>query len=376
LSVKIRICASLNQMKSWREKFLAYYKLHETRFHIGFLMFGFVLDYFAAEKIDSPPVIIHQLFYLVSIAGLLTGQYLLDAKLVVLSKWQGLWKYQGLVLHFFLGTLLNLYSFFFFKSASVFTSIVFVLLLVALIAANEMPRFHKASINIKWALLVICTFSFFSMLFPKILGFVGWLPFLLSTVTTGLLFYLHFRWMMGKQGDRLHLMKAFLAPAAGVITAFVFLYFLGLIPPVPLATKNMGIYHGLEKRDGRYYLSHENPWWRFWQRGDQEFNAAPGDTLYVYAQIFSPANFNDEVVIHLLFKDPRQGWITADRIKMSISGGRQEGFRGFAKKTNFQEGSWRAQVETSDGSELGRLYFNIHIRNSLDPNRIFFQDVY
>jgi hypothetical protein len=316
------------------------------------------------------------LIYLVGIAGLLTGQYLIDAKILALTKWQGAWRYQGLILHFFLGTLLNLYSFFFFKSASLFTSLIFVIFLMALIGANEMPRFHKASINIKWSLLVICIFSFFSMLYPKFLGFVGWLPFTLSAATTGLLCYLHFRWLMKKQSDRLHLMKAFVAPGVGVIAGVMVLYFLGLIPPVPLATKNMGIYHGVEKREGLYYLSHEKPWWRLWQRGDQEFYAAPGDKLIVYAQIFSPANFSDEVYIHLLFKAPRQGWITADKIRMSISGGRQDGFRGYAMKENYQEGTWRAQVETSDGREIGRLYFNVYKREDTDSNRSFKQDIY
>lgn len=350
------------------------------KFHVGSFLLGFILDYFAAEEINHIFVIFHQVFYLLTIAGILSIEYLIQVEATsverVFGRLQKIWNYRGLLLHFFLGTLLNLYSFFFLKSASIFTSIIFVLVLIALVIANELPQIRKAHLNIRWALWVLCLFSFFSMLFPLVLGFVGWLPFLLAACGTGLILYFHFRILMRYQKNFRSLGLAFLRPGFVVLSFFVVFYFLGWIPPVPLAAKSFGIYHKLEKRDGKFLLSYERPWWKFWQNGDQDFLARPGDPIYFFARIFSPAKFSDEVTIHWLFKDPRQGWVSSDKVKMQIQGGREEGFRGYSIKQNYQPGAWRVQVETTDGREIGRLYFDVIPASDTTSERVFSVQTY
>jgi hypothetical protein len=358
-----------------KESLLHFYHRHELKFHICFFLFGFVFDYFAAEEIDHLAVILQQAFYLGVVGSILTLEHLVSIGLVQIQKSSKIWEYRGLVLHFFLGTLLNLYSFFFLKSASLFNSVVFVILLIAMIVGNELPQIRKSGVNVRWALWTLCLFAYFTILFPLILGFVGWFPFLLSGAATVLVLYVHLRWLMGRQSDWKSLRREFLQPGLLVVAVFVGLYFLRLIPPVPLAAKNMGIYHKLEKRDGRYFLSHQKPWWKFWEHGDQNFEARPGDAIYFFAQIFSPARFSDEVTIHWLFHDPKLGWSSSDRVKMQINGGRKEGFRGYSVKKNFQAGEWRVQLETTDGREIGRLYVDV-IPDSSTNDREWFVDLY
>jgi hypothetical protein len=142
-----------------------------------------------------------------------------------------------------------------------------------------------------------------------------------------------------------------------VLLGFLTLYFFRLIPPVPLSIPFIGVYHGVERTEQGYRLSHERPAWRVWHNGDQNFSAQPGDKVYVYFRIFSPTNFSDQVLLRWYRKG--EDWTLQDTIPIRIVGGREAGFRGYGVKTNYQPGAWKVQVETTDGREIGRVYFDL-----------------
>ena len=74
-----------------------------------------------------------------------------------------------------------------------------------------------------------------------------------------------------------------------------------------------------------------------------------------------PAKFKDTVFSRWYWFDNRSGWTLQDSIPTTISGGREDGFRGLARKEHYQPGSWKIQIETSDGREIGRVYFELEI---------------
>lgn len=290
---------------------------------------------------------------------------------------------------------MNLYSIFFLMSSSFFSSIIFVLFLFGALVVNELKMVRQRGADVKVALYVVCMFCFFSLMFPLVIshlgsrlmgsvgvnkegaGFspVGIVPFLLSvSCTLGILawFYRRLRRQVGPRALRSRL----LLPGLSMTAAFLLLYFFGLIPPVPLAASKLGVYHGIEKANGHYLLQYERPWWKFWQRGDQDFVARPGDKIYFFAAISSPARFADTVYVRWMFHD-RRGWNGSDRIPVTISGGRKEGFRGFTTKQNYNygDGRWKVSVETADGREIGRMYFDLTMAEA-DPGRSFLTEVY
>jgi hypothetical protein len=346
-----------------KEKFLTLYQKHETRFEVGFFLGGFVFDYLTTGAVDDTFMLIQQVFLLLLIGAVLSLEYLADAGLIQIKTGKKLWEYRSPILHFGLGGILNIYSLFFLKSASVFNSIAFVVFLLAVIVGNELPVIRKSGVNLRWALWVLCLFSFFSVIWPLILGFVGWIPFVLTAVVTAAFLYLHIRWMMRYQKNFFDLQRVFIEPGAATILLFILFYAFHLIPPVPLAAQDMGIYHNLEKKEGKFILSHQRPWWKIWETGDQTFLYRPGDQLYFFANVSSPAKFSDQVTIHWLVKE-KNGWITSDKVPMQISGGRQKGFRGYSVKKNYQDGEWQVRLETTDGREIGRLYLEV----SPDPS--------
>jgi hypothetical protein len=359
-------------MSSYKDRLLGFYEKNETKVDISFFLGGVLFDILTLSAIDDPLAIVQQVGYLLIIGLILNFDFLQKNGLAQIpARLERAWHYRDLAVHFLMGSLLSLYSLFFLKSASIFSSFIFIFFLVALMVANEMKSVQKSEINLKIGLYVICVFSFFSMMFPVLLGFVGWIPFLLALAATIGFLYGVYRLLLKKVKDPNLLLPVLIAPGSAVVILFFVFYLMGWIPPVPLSVQKIGIYHAINKVDGQYMLSHENPWWRFWKNGDQDFVAQEGDSIFVFVSVFSPARFSDSVVLHWQYDDPREGWKTTDRIPMKISGGREGGYRGFASKQKYTPGDWRILVETTNHREIGRLGFQVRLEEQPYPDRYF-----
>jgi hypothetical protein len=148
-------------------------------------------------------------------------------------------------------------------------------------------------------------------------------------------------------------------PFGLVLLVFLSLYVVRIIPPVPLSIPFIGVYHNVERQGDRFVLSHERPFWRFWDNGDQQFAAQPGDRVFVFFRVFSPTRFADQVLMRWYWRDAAGRWQLHDSIPINIVGGRAQGFRGYGMKSNYQPGEWKLQVETTDEREIGRVYFEV-----------------
>ncbi|MCO5114318.1 MAG: DUF2914 domain-containing protein [Bdellovibrionaceae bacterium] len=362
-------------MGSLTNRLKNYYNENETRINIGFFFFGVLVDIFTVSDIDNPLTVAQQVIYLFTIGLLLYYDFLSrqDGGIQVRRMFSKIWDYRDVFLHFFMGGLLSIYSIFFIKSASIFSSFAFIIFMVSLMVINELKFFRKNKVNFKIGLYLICVFSFFSMIFPVLLGFVGWQPFALSLVATLLFLWALYRMLLRRVNNGKALRNALILPGVAVLSLFGLFYYLGWIPPVPLSTQEIGIYHDVQKVEGDYILKHQTPTWMFWRKGDQHFVAQEGDKIYVFVRVFSPARFSDSVILHWqLYNDSKQQWTTTDRIPMSIRGGRKGGYRGYASKQNYQEGEYRVLIETQDGREIGRLGFWVSLAEYPDENRTFF----
>lgn len=332
-----------------------------------FFAAGFVFDMLTVGRVDAWATIAQQAAYLAVIMAVLLqmfheqGQPAPDlAALPRVKRW--ILEYRGAVVHFLLGALLNLYAIFFFKSSSLAVSFAFLGFLVVLLLANESRRFKALGLQFKFALLALCLLAFFATLLPVLAGSIGLAMFLASMLVGSLPLAAAGWWIRRAHPERFAAARRqILVPAGCVLLGFLAFYLFRLIPPVPLSIPFIGVYHSVERTAEGYRLTHEREWWRFWHNGDQAFRAQPGDKVYVFFRIISPARFADQVQVRWYWRAGGGigGWALHDTIPMGIVGGREQGFRGYGFKANYQPGAWKVQVETKDGREIGRIYFEL-----------------
>lgn len=332
---------------------------------IAFFIAGFVFDMLMLGRVDSWHVIGQQIVYLAVITLVLVQMFREQAtpspepaNLPRARRWY--FKYRSAAVNFLLGTLLNVYTIFFFKSSSLLVSFAFMGVLVVLLLANEAKRLKFLGLALKFALLGLCFLCFFAYVIPVFVGSIGLPVFLLSMAAGCLPLIAAGGWIRMAAPELLpRARRQIFVPLGLVVLGFLTFYLFRLVPPVPLSIPFIGVYHVVERTEQGYRLEHERPRWRWWHNGDQMFLAQPGDKVYVFFRVFSPTRFSDQVLMRWYRKDPARGWTLQDSIPIKIVGGREEGFRGYGVKASYQSGKWKVQIETNDGREIGRIYFEL-----------------
>lgn len=287
--------------------------------------------------------------------------------------WRLLWSYHQEISHFCLGNLLSALAILFFKSASVWSASVFLLLIVALLVANQFGAVRRRGIALRIALFALVLTSYLACLIPVFWGEVGTLPFMLAIATACGSFGMLFSGVARLIPAPRQLIKPVILPFVGVISCLTAFYFFRIIPPVPLSLRSIGIYRDVIRSENHYVVTrlHEN--WQSWFRLQDEFPYRPGDRLYCFFSVFSPVGFRDQLKVRWLYRDPNQGWHSSDAVLVPITGGRLEGYRGFAYKSNIQPGEWRILIETSDEREIGRIDVAV-VTDTSDQPRVFINE--
>jgi hypothetical protein len=303
--------------------------------------------------------------------------YLLGLTVLLLLQHRS-FKYHLEVLHFFYGGLLSAYVVLYFRSSTLARPALFLALLVGVMFINEVPRVRSAGYRMRLGLYAFCVLSFLTYFIPILIGRIGGWIFLVSLLTTAAIVWVISGFLVTQaQADAgqptsdnqppttdhrpLSARLRLCTPAAAVLVVIGLLYVLRLIPPVPLSVQFQGIYHEVRREGGDYTLIYaEPPPWAFWRQDSRPFKRRAGDRVHYFARVFAPSGFEHQVVLRWeLYVDARGEWVTTDRIPLNVVGGRAEGFRGFAVKSNFEPGRWRVTAETDDGRAIATLAFDV-----------------
>lgn len=335
------------------------------------ILTGFIFDLVIADRPDSPTNNLFLLSYLGIAGALIIILNLRTARRRELEP-----AYQPLFFLFMLqfcfgglaSNLLVLYG----KSGTLAGSALFILLLAAMLIGNEFLRTRYAQLRFNIAVYYLLLFTYLIIAVPTfIFHSVGVLVFLFSGFLSllligGFLSIVYVAVFRGRQrGRQLYEVSVLVAM---IFFLFNGLYFLKIIPPVPLSLKGIGMYHSISRltaptgsTQGIYTAAFEpSPWFVFWRDTSGTYTiTSTSAQAACFSSVFAPTNLATPVFHKWEKYDEGAGkWVVKTRVSFPINGGREEGYRGFTL-SNVEPGQWRCNVETASGALIGRISFTV-----------------
>ena len=263
------------------------------------------------------------------------------------------------VLQFLLGGLFSAYAILYSQSASFSTTAIFLGIIVGFLIANEFLENRYSSLKMLVGLFAIVTLSFLTFFLPVLTGWMNAFVFLMGALLTIVIVWKIVRLIL--HGIPSLPPKAFLTlsfPGFALVGLCTTLYFLNWIPPIPLSLKFGGVYHHIEKHQDQYILTYEDgPWYAVWKRSDDRVGTET--PVYAFSSVFAPVTLHTTIYHHWEWRPLKESaeFTTTDRIPISITGGREHGYRMYTMKQRLLPGEWRINVETEDGRLIGRITF-------------------
>lgn len=226
-----------------------------------------------------------------------------------------------------------------------------------LMMSNEFLREQFMRPTVQVAVFAFALFSIstiwssfvFNSLEPRIFVIAG-------VASTAFMFA--FALALARVGRIAHALPQMIASIATVFVAMLGAYFLNVIPPIPLAIRDAGIYHDVTRLGGDYVLAGEDESWLASLLPGQTVHVSGDEALFAYTAVFAPADLSATIVHKWQRYDaPSRSWITESAPSYAITGGREDGYRGYSRKSHLAAGTWRVSVQTARGQTLGLIPF-------------------
>ncbi len=263
---------------------------------------------------------------------------------------------------FALGGLWSGFLVFYARSAVMAASWPFLLLLAGFLVGNETFRKYHSRLVFSSLLLLFAIYSYAIFVVPVFTHSIGKLTFITSGVIAAAVFLLFLRLLKSIGAARFRQSRPqLLLGAAGIFAAMNAFYFFDILPPLPLALANVGVYHSM-KHVGAVYNATAEPetWYNSVGLEPAVEHVSPGQPLYLYSAVFAPIKLTTRIAHRWQWYDSaRSRWVTQSLVAFPINGGRDGGYRAYSIKSNPKPGDWRVDIRTEDGRLVGRLKFDV-----------------
>jgi len=235
-------------------------------------------------------------------------------------------------------------------------------LLLGFLVGNEVFRKYHSRLVFTSLLFFFALYSYSVFVVPVFTKTIGRVTFLASGAVAVVAFLFFLSLLAGLDRARYRQVRWKLIGGALAITAAMnAFYFTGILPPLPLALSDVGVYHAIRHKGAIYEVQGESESWTQ-QLGLTRpmIHVARGQKLALYSAVFAPIKMTTRITHRWQWWDAyAKSWRTQTVVTFPISGGRDRGYRGYSIKTNPKPGDWRVDIDAEDGRLIGRLAFGV-----------------
>ncbi len=322
---------------------------------------GFAFDNVSYGRVDHPVTQTLLLVYLAVAGGSIVLLHFLHTKPESEGFAAKLRGYLPAVTQFAYGSLWSAFLVFYARSGVLAASWPFLLILAGIFIGNEVFRVYHARLVFTSVLFFFALLSYAIFMVPVVTRTVGTVTFVISGIAAVAVFFLFVRLLNWVSAARLGEVRwQMLFGALAVFGAVNGLYFLNVLPPLPLAMQKAGVFHSIKRMGPVYYAMGEAQSWKVYLGVPPVMHVEDGDQIFVYSAVFAPIKLSTRVTHRWQrYDDIKKQWITKQSVSFAITGGRENGYRGYTKRTSPQPGLWRVDIDSIDERLIGRVQFQV-----------------
>lgn len=334
------------------------------RQHASTILFllGFITDAFLLPEIENPVTKYLGLMYLTTLAFIILAREWVVARNTASKLEQRAYSFLTFGVALFSGSALSFIFIYALRSAALAVSWPLFILLLFVMIANEYISSHNYRFTLDIGVLFVALTFYFIYDVPILFGHVSDTVFFVS-IFLSMAVSFAFMWVLKHFSEiaENELGKGY-ALSIGVPLFVGMLYFLNLMPAVPLSLKSSGIYHYIEKMpDGEYVgkIEPDNRLFAKYRRDTYHMTDAD-DGIYFFSSVSAPAEVSAPIThVWEYYDERKKAWITSTTVAFNMTGGRHSGYRAFSHKQNVAPGMWRVTVKVDDKRIIGRQRFYI-----------------
>lgn len=345
-----------------KQRIKHFYEKYEKYLSPGALVAGFVWDNLTLQRIDlwvDNLIILMYLFIACSSIIFLNAHKAQKFKRKIFDRFAGVAPY---ILQFAFGGLFSVFVVFYSRSASFIKSWPFLIFLLFLLIGNELFQKKYLRLIFQMSIFFVALFSYSIFALPVLVGRMGALVFLASSFLSLLLISIIIFVLRKISPEQIKERRNLLLyTIGGIFVLFNIFYFTNVIPPIPLALKEAGVYHSVLHVGTTYELTYEKPpWYLFYEDFNPKFSWKKGEPVYIFSSVFAPTKL-DTKIFHRwsYFDEMESGWVEKDKLGFSIFGGRDGGYRGYTLKYGVGPGDWKVDIITERNQVLGTVKFEV-----------------
>lgn len=266
------------------------------------------------------------------------------------------------VIAYFSGSALSFISVYAIRSAAFAVSWPLLLILLLCVLVNELVSSHHFRFTLDVGVFLLALLFFIVFNVPVVLKVQNDVTFLISLGVTAFIsvFYI-FLLQFSSEGASEEVSRLY-ALSVGIPMFIGMLYFLNVIPAVPLSLTNGGVYHSVVRdTNGEFTSTKELDTRIFATFRVPIYHLQPTDDgVYFFSAVSAPAKLTAPISHVWEYYNPEtKKWEEKTTIAFTLDGGRADGYRAYSQKENIIPGLWRVSVKVDDKRIVGRMKFVI-----------------